>query len=676
MLAKKQAQQISARKLRLRALLLCLIAGALACLLHFLGWFQAAERLAYDLRVRLLSNQTAAHPDIVIIEINESSFARMQQSVGSWPWPRSLFAAVLQHCHQARSVTLDILFSEADQHFARGDEELAAEIKAHGRVINSLYLNQKGTRNPVPEKLFEVAALSDEQQLPPRLISAESALSPFADLLNTGAPLGHANSFPDSDGVVRRNPLMIQLQGRTIPSLALATAMAHLHLRPSDLQYVDQRLHYGSKSIPLDDQGLMRYIPPAEEKGVRYPRYNIADVLLSWNAVAREETPIIDPSVFKDKIVLVGSSAVGLYADRKITPVDPLMPGIVIHGALIENLLTQTTLRVFPPALLYGLCILLAFMPLFWRHPQRPAAVLISGLLTFVLYSAACLIALFAFHYMLPVAAPLNASLFALIGLAGLYWRQDWKKRRALEELETSKQNFTDMLVHDLKGQVSSIMLAADMINHRSNNKKEEDGPNKMGQIIHSSGARLLTQVNALLDIRRMDEGKMKVRGELIELNTILETIAKEYSTPAESVGASLHTDLCQANTMVRSDANLLRRILENLLWNAMHHGASGKPIYLRSRVMLDQVQIAVLNNGRAIPEEDQATLFQPYVTRTMGRQKNKVVGTGLGLTFCQMATEALGGSIEVYSPRRDTGDGAEFELTFNLESIAPISGK
>ena len=119
-------------------LLLCSITSLLVLAAHHWGALKSLEYLFQDTRTRLLGHRNSPPDNIVVIAINDSSFERMQHSVGNWPWPRSIFSAVLQQCDEAKAVAFDIFFSETDQRIRRGDQSFADEAAAHKNVISAL----------------------------------------------------------------------------------------------------------------------------------------------------------------------------------------------------------------------------------------------------------------------------------------------------------------------------------------------------------------------------------------------------------------------------------------------------------------------------------------------------------------------------------------------------------
>ena len=326
-------------------LLLCSITSLLVLAAHHLGTLNSLEYLFQDTRTRLLGHRHSPPENIVVIAINDSSFERMQHSVGNWPWPRSIFSAVLQHCEQATAVTFDIFFSETDQRIRRGDQSLADEAAIQNNVISALYLNNHVLDT---NQTSSIAPFQLPVSWPPpnNPLSFPGALLPFPSLLDASAGLGHANYQTDKDGVIRNYLLAAELAEVAIPSLALATAI----LSTPPLHIQDDRILLGDQAIRMSPEGLLRFCPYLKDiESGYFKTYNIADVLLSWNQLAQGQEPSIPRSTFKDKIVLIGSTAQGLQTDRKVTSFDATTPGVYLHATAIANLLDGNGLRTTSP---------------------------------------------------------------------------------------------------------------------------------------------------------------------------------------------------------------------------------------------------------------------------------------------------------------------------------------
>jgi len=121
------------------------------------------------------------------------------------------------------------------------------------------------------------------------------------------------------------------------------------------------------------------------------------------------------------------------------------------------------------------------------------------------------------------------------------------------------------------------------------------------------------------------------------------------------------------APSSVLADRGLLRRILGNLLGNAVRHGGAGVTVTLSARVRDGEVRLTVRDDGPGVPAEAREEIFHRY-TRLPGSDRS---GSGLGLAFCRLATEAQGGRVQLETA---TGEGAAFHVELPAAAAVPAA--
>jgi len=296
------------------------------------GTFQGLENRLDDRRVRHLSSRMSASEDIVVIAIDDESLSRMQNAVGTYPWPRDLYAALISHCEQAKVLIFDIIFAETDQQF-RGYEYFIETVKENGKVISSAYLNETGAPRSENTYLENIALNTYAKVESP--VKYPSVTVPFDELQLSSKAIGHANFLASPDGVVRTYLLGGESEGKYIPSLALASALAITGQSPENIFDIPNEFWLNNKKIPLNKDGSFNYIPhKIEGKFPPYKTYRIADIFNASQESLEGKDPEISPGEFKDKIVFIGALAVGL-ADDVPTSVSPIMPGVYVHASAL-----------------------------------------------------------------------------------------------------------------------------------------------------------------------------------------------------------------------------------------------------------------------------------------------------------------------------------------------------
>ena len=622
------------------------------------------ERLTYDLRARLVAERTPPAEEIVVVGITNETLRRMDKAVGRFPWPRVIYAPIIDLCRGAKVLGMDILFSETESRFATlPPEQLLEFARDAGNVVSACHIESGSATTPNP---LAAHPSLDLGPVPPGVFVEDHGrvVVPFPDLLAVTRGVGHVTHSFDPDGVSRRYALVMPFQGRMIPSMALS--MFTLGGGGPAQVHPDGRLAAGSAIWRVDGEGAYSFVQPRK----LYKIYEFADLLEAWNRESAGENIDALRAEFKDKYVLLGCLATGLPFDLVATPVHPQYPGVMVHASALDGLLRDSRF-VTPPA--WVALLLSALLAMMVALPETPSPMWKAGLSValFLTYVIVCVVAALAARWMIPVAPPL-ASLGGYAFLASMYyWRGDRRRRAELELLEQAKQQFTDMLVHDLKGRMGTMMTALEGLQEGLDS--DDPGLRRSFTGIQSGGSRMLTQINALLDIRRMEEGAMRIEAEPVSINEQVGEAVRDHQGAAEVAGMTIEAGCDRSiDRPLHLDPNILQRIFANLLWNAILYGARGGVVQMNVLARSGGVDVVVRNSGRVIPREHLLDLFKPFTSIAAPGSNLRSVSSGLGLAFCRIATEAMGGTIHLYSPARGRGDGVEVVLSFPfLESLS-----
>ncbi len=230
---------------------------------------------------------------------------------------------------------------------------------------------------------------------------------------------------------------------------------------------------------------------------------------------------------------------------------------------------------------------------------------------------------------------------------------------RRLQELEALKQSLVQMIVHDFRTPLQTTSMALEMA--RANWVPEEKRPEYIMQA-EKSNDQILHLVNDLLDVGKMEEGKMTLVKSEVDLGQIVEKIGFSLSMLArkKNIDLEIHTQ------PVRIDAEekLIERVIENLLTNAVKYTPEDGSVAVRVYEKDGRAHFEVQDTGDGIAEEDKQTIFEKF-GQVKARQKHRKYSTGLGLTFCKMVVEEHGGIIGVES---QIGHGSLF--WFDLDCV------
>jgi signal transduction histidine kinase len=239
------------------------------------------------------------------------------------------------------------------------------------------------------------------------------------------------------------------------------------------------------------------------------------------------------------------------------------------------------------------------------------------------------------------------------------------KNYERLQEAEKLRDDLRNMIVHDLRSPLTSVIAGVDML---SRGTGFDDMQREMIAIGAGGGQTLLAMINDLLDVEKMEAGMMALHYEDLSAATLVSNAVAEIRSLAEASETSLVTVLEEGLEPFAGDANKLGRTLVNLIANAIRFTPRGT-VTITARVdpAVDNshVRFAVADTGRGIPADAFERIFEKFGQVDAASR----VGTGLGLAFCKLAVEAHGGRITVEST---PGAGSTFSFTVPL--VAPDS--
>ena len=234
------------------------------------------------------------------------------------------------------------------------------------------------------------------------------------------------------------------------------------------------------------------------------------------------------------------------------------------------------------------------------------------------------------------------------------------QRNREMEELQQIKDDLTHMIVHDMKNPLAGVMGYLSLVLHLEGQDKLEPEHKQHLERAYQGSQRLLDMTMNLLDISRMEEGKLELVREPIALEAMVEEVIQTFSPTVADEDKHLEILVAPDLPALHADRDILRRILTNLISNAVKHTDSGGHIAVRATQNTHTVQIDVQDDGEGIPESAIPLLFQKFGQVKSKRLRHRT-DTGLGLAFCKLAVEAHGGRIEVES---EVGKWTQFTFT------------
>lgn len=214
-------------------------------------------------------------------------------------------------------------------------------------------------------------------------------------------------------------------------------------------------------------------------------------------------------------------------------------------------------------------------------------------------------------------------------------------QRDALLRLQLQKERLTSFVVHDLKNPVNSMDLHAQLL---LRNKELPASSRDSVLRIRDEARALLRLILNLLDISKAEEEQLSPSLADVDLHALLAAVMDAFAVKAKDGHVELASALEVAS--VRADPDLLRRVLENLIDNALRHAPKDTVVTIAAAPVGGRVQIRVRDAGKGVPEDMRERVFERFVQVDAEKQGMTRAGRGLGLSFCKVAVEAHGGHI------------------------------
>lgn len=393
-----------------RSLLIITLLFLLAPVLES-SWLHVLAPLEHRLSDRFVKQQAKTlQPDseIVIVDIDDYSLAKMQDEAGSWPWPRAVHAELVEGIarQHPKAIVFDILFSERDQYRPDSDKLFNQSLKGKDNIYFPM-VRRDPAQDAKGAPLVQVAGVLGFQRTAQADDNAHIALLPPLAIDPRYWRGGTNNFVEDRDGVGRRYQLYTNAYGWLIPSLPARVA--------ADLGY----------DVPQQPDMIMSW--RGQAGAFRHIPY--ADLYQDFS----HERPKRMQDELTDKVVIIGTAATGLQ-DMRVTPLASLYPGVEIVATALDNLKNQRMMskppRGFSIALAWSLLLLLVAA---FARGVNALKISMALLLTTVLLLAASYFAV-GYLYLLPVLTPLLlAWLYFFVGALREYLRERKSKEQAVQ---------------------------------------------------------------------------------------------------------------------------------------------------------------------------------------------------------------------------------------------------
>ncbi|MBN2882392.1 MAG: response regulator, partial [Clostridia bacterium] len=234
-------------------------------------------------------------------------------------------------------------------------------------------------------------------------------------------------------------------------------------------------------------------------------------------------------------------------------------------------------------------------------------------------------------------------------------------QKKQLDEASRLKTNFLSNMSHELRTPLNSVIALTGVLNRRLANKIPEEEYSFL-EIIERNGKNLLSLINDVLDITRIEAGHEEIENTNFNVNNSIAEVASTIEPLAKRKNIELVHESKDTELFINSDADKFRHILQNLIANAVKFTEHGK-VTVTAQKVENNIEIKVSDTGIGIPQEHLAYIFDEF-RQADGSTSRRFGGTGLGLAISKKYANLLGGTISVESV---LDEGSEFTLSLPL---------
>ncbi len=640
------------------------LGALLLALLLQAGPWQARWQTALDDALLQQAGRPVALDEVLVLDIDEDAVRRLQPQLGDWPYRRDAYALLIGYLREAgvRAVAIDLVLADARD----GDDALRRSLHEPGApVVLAAAAWQR------PAEVDRGGAAPTPSPPTPSPLPADAPATVWPALLSPAATLqarhvGLVTLPLDADGRLRRLPLLHDAAGIRLPALpvVLLQARAGGAALGYDNQARQFRLQAPEAPAWLVDRTGRARLPPVPTDVPHLPFHAVAAAALGLG-----EAPGLRQRLAGRTVFIGGSVALG---NPVPTPAGPRAGTdwlAASHAALAQGRVLAAT----PPASLLPM-LLLAMVPgLLAARGRKPPwrEALLGGALAAALLGAAAW-GLHAHDRLLPVLLPLEVLVLGLLlGLLAQQARLRKANRRlqlqraVAEAASAAKGEFLASMSHELRTPLNGVIGAAQLMRDHGDDPQRRE---ELAEIIRSSGSHLLSLVDGVLQLARIEAGALELVRESFNLVDCVDAVMATAAVPARSKGLQIAAVIEPSLAAWRiGDPMRLRQVLVNLIGNAVKFTHRGEVVLRIEPGAGDELALRVIDTGIGLDAAAQARIFEPF--RQADRSTpQRFGGSGLGLTICRRLVDAMHGTIAVDST---PGRGTCFTVCLPLPAAA-----
>ena len=233
-----------------------------------------------------------------------------------------------------------------------------------------------------------------------------------------------------------------------------------------------------------------------------------------------------------------------------------------------------------------------------------------------------------------------------------------------LQKTDQARDSLANMIVHDLNNPLTIVSATCSLTQQAMDVGILDESMLKENlHNINEASSEMIRLIRGILDVAKLESGEMPVQAECVPVVALARSVWQRCLNQAEVMGIQLKYEAPEEEIQVRADPELVSRIIQNLVSNALKHTTEGICVTLSIQRTANECTLCVADNGPGIRKKDIDRIFDKFYQAAL-RTDGRKYGVGMGLTFCRMAALAQQGTIRVVS---EEGHGASFFVTLPL---------
>ena len=310
------------------------------------SFFEVAENRTFDYRqsLRVIHKQPTPNKDIVVLAIDDASLEMLWDKYGEWPMPRNVYAEIIEHIEKSKpqAIIFDLMFIKAMRNSADADNALVTAMNKYNNIYTSMNFDNQTSDVRIPPELPKRLALNvnNKSSIKFDKYTFANCRSILSGLMNGKVSIGFTNITRNSDGIIRKVAPIFVYKDKHYPYVSFSAGSDYLVGEKVKDYNIDKHsnLIVQDTVMPLTKDGdvILNWYGTSGTHTL-YPMYKVVKEIEKGDKYSNFD--------FKDKIVIVGTTAMSLHDTKSVPVQEGVYPGVEIHATFINNMLDNNFVK-------------------------------------------------------------------------------------------------------------------------------------------------------------------------------------------------------------------------------------------------------------------------------------------------------------------------------------------